>query len=277
MEDEVVLNVRDIWKSYGERTILKGTSLHVNRQEIVVIIGGSGSGKSTLLRHLLGVEAPDRGTVELLGHDLRALGEDALRKLRRRFGILFQSGALFGSMTVGENVALPLEEHTRLNQEMRDIVVRMKLDLVGLADCVDLMPGELSGGMKKRAGLARAIALDPELMFYDEPQSGLDPVLTAVIDDLILALNAHLHMTGIVVTHHMESAMRLADRIYMLHRGEIIAEGTPEAIKASDDPRVRQFVFGLVEGPLTEGEPAHSIAAEMGGATHAGVNGGLSR
>ena len=264
MGEERIVEVENLWKSYGGRAILKGVNLHVLRGEIAVIIGGSGSGKSTLLRHLLGVENPDRGTVKLFGKDLAALSEEELERERKRFGILFQSGALFGSMTVGENVALPLEEHTKLNREMRDILVKMKLDLVGLADCVDLMPAELSGGMRKRAGLARAIALDPELMFYDEPQSGLDPVLSAVIDDLILNLNRHLNMTGLVVTHSMESAMRLADRIYMLHYGEIIAEGPPPEIENSDDARVRQFVHGLVDGPLTAAERAGSIFAEKG-------------
>ncbi len=265
MNHGTILNVVNAWKGYGGRSILKGINLHVQRGEVVVIIGGSGSGKSTLLRHLLGVEMPDQGRVELFGRDLAALNDEELEKLRRRFGILFQSGALFGSMTVGENVALPLEEHTKLNEEMRDIVVKMKLDLVGLADCVDLMPAELSGGMQKRAGLARSIALDPELMFYDEPQSGLDPVLTAVIDDLILNLNKHLNMTGLVVTHSMESAMRLADRIYMVHDGEIIVEGTPEEIRNSPDARVRQFVFGLVDGPLTERDRQRSVFAETQG------------
>lgn len=264
MGGKAILRVRDVWKRYGDRTILKGIELEVLAGEIVVIIGGSGSGKSTLLRHLLGVEAPDTGSIELFGKDVGTLSQDELDLLRRRFGILFQSGALFGSMTVGENVALPLEEHTRLNKEMRDILVKMKLDLVGLADCVDLMPAELSGGMKKRAGLARAIALDPELMFYDEPQSGLDPVLSAVIDELILALNEHLNMTGLVVTHSMASAMRLADRIYMLHQGEIIAEGAPDAIENSADARVRQFVFGLVDGPLTEADRTRSVFEDQG-------------
>ncbi len=256
---EPVVRVRNISKSYGKRRILCGIDLVVYRGEIVAIIGGSGSGKSTLLRHLLGLEHPDEGTVELFGLDLAKLDEEAWLSVRRRFGVLFQSGALFGSMTVGENVALPLEEHTDLDPELREIVTRMKLDMVGLSHCLDLMPSELSGGMKKRAGMARAIALDPELMFYDEPQSGLDPVLSAVIDKLIADLNQHLGMTSVVVTHSIESALRYADRIYMLHSGRIVASGTPQEMKQSTDPRVQQFLFGLVEGPLTEDDQTHSV------------------
>jgi len=255
---DVVIRVKNLSKWYGGRSVLSQINLEVYRGEIVAIIGGSGSGKSTLLRHLLGLEKPDEGVVELLGYDVSAIGEEERVELCKRFGVLFQSGALFGSMTVGENVSLPLEEHTDLDPELREIVTRMKLDLVGLSHCMDLMPSELSGGMRKRAGLARAIVLDPEIMFYDEPQSGLDPVLTAVVDKLIADLNKHLRMTSVVVTHSIESALRYADRIYMLHSGRIVACGTPSDFKASEDPRVKQFLLGLVEGPLTEEESRKS-------------------
>jgi len=248
--DEVLIQVTGLRKAFGGRPVLAGVDLSVRRGEVLVIMGGSGCGKSTLLRHLIGAVEPDEGRVELFGKDLAALDEDGMNALRKRFGILFQSGALFNSLTVGENVALPLREHTGLDEEILRIVMKMKLELVGLRDFEGLMPGQISGGMKKRVGLARALALDPEILFYDEPGAGLDPVMAGVIDQLILDLSGKLGVTSVVVTHEMGSAFRIADRMVMLYEGRVVAEGTPEEIRSSPDPLVRQFIRGEPDGPI---------------------------
>jgi phospholipid/cholesterol/gamma-HCH transport system ATP-binding protein len=247
---EVVVRVTDLHVELGDRPILAGVDLSVYRGETLVILGGSGSGKSTLLRALIGVLPPDGGRVEILGQDIYALDTDALGLLRKRFGILFQSGALYNSMTVGENVALPLREHTGLSDDIIQIMVKMKLELVGLRDFEHLMPSQLSGGMRKRVGLARALALDPEIIFYDEPGAGLDPITAGVIDKLIMDLSRKLGVTSIVVTHEMESAFRIADRMVMLYEGRIVAEGTPAEFRTTPDPLVRQFVNGEPDGPI---------------------------
>jgi phospholipid/cholesterol/gamma-HCH transport system ATP-binding protein len=213
-------------------------------------MGGSGCGKSTLLRHLIGALEPDAGTVELFGQDLAALDEDGLNAIRKRFGVLFQSGALFNSLTVGENVLLPLREHTILQDEIARIVMKMKLELVGLRDFESLMPAQISGGMQKRVGLARALALDPEIIFYDEPGAGLDPIMAGVIDRLICDLSRKLGVTSVVVTHEMGSAFRIADRMIMLHDGRIVAQGMPAEIRGSSDPLVQQFIRGEPDGPI---------------------------
>ena len=248
--DEVLIQVTGLRKAFGGRPVLAGVDLSVRRGEVLVIMGGSGCGKSTLLRHLIGAIEPDEGRVELFGKDLAALDEDGMNALRKRFGILFQSGALFNSLTVGENVALPLREHSDLDEEIIRIVMKMKLELVGLRDFEGLMPGQISGGMKKRVGLARALALDPEILFYDEPGAGLDPVMAGVIDQLILDLSGKLGVTSVVVTHEMGSAFRIADRRVMLYEGRVVAEGTPEEIRSSPDPLVRQFIRGEPDGPI---------------------------
>ncbi|HLU49953.1 MAG TPA: ABC transporter ATP-binding protein, partial [Planctomycetota bacterium] len=209
-----------------------------------------GSGKSTLLRTMIGALEPTGGRVLLFGEDLHQASEAEVDHLRRRFGILFQSGALFNSMTVGENVALPLEEHTDLAADIIRIMVKMKLELVGLRDFEDLMPAQISGGMKKRVGLARALALDPELLFYDEPGAGLDPIVAGVIDELITSLQKKLGVTSVVVTHEMGSAFRIADRMVLLFDGRIVAEGTAEDFRQSTDPYVRQFILGEPDGPI---------------------------
>jgi phospholipid/cholesterol/gamma-HCH transport system ATP-binding protein len=252
VSDEVVIVAENLSKSFDGRKVLDGVGLAVRRGETMVVMGGSGCGKSTLLRCMIGSIWPDGGRVVLLGHDLAELDEVGLNKLRLRFGILFQSGALFNSMTVGENVALPLREHTELDPATIEIMVKMKLEMVGLREHADKMPGQLSGGMKKRAGLARAIAMDPEILFYDEPSAGLDPVTSAEIDQLIMDLSGKLGVTSVVVTHEMDSAFRIADRMAMLDRGRVVAEGTADAIRASADPLVRQFVNGLPDGPITD-------------------------
>ena len=255
-----MIRVRDLVKRFGGRAVLDGVNLDVLPGETMVIMGGSGCGKSTLLRHMIGSVWPDEGTVELFGKDLSALRDDELDEVRKRFGILFQSGALFNSMTVGENVALPLREHTDLDGGTIGIMVRIKLELVGLLDAMDLMPAEISGGMKKRAGLARALALDPEVLFYDEPSAGLDPVTSAEIDQLIIDLSRKLNVTSVVVTHEMDSAFRIADRMAMLDKGRMLKVSARQEFQAIRDgppagdetlDLVRQFLRGDPEGPIT--------------------------
>jgi len=250
MEKEVVVKAQDVTKRFGERAVLNGVSLEIYRGETFVIMGGSGCGKSTLLRHFVGAIKPDSGRVYLLGKDLGALGGDEKDKLKKRIGMCFQSAALFDSMTVGENVSLPLREHTKLDRSVIDIVVTMKLELVGLRGFEGFMPSQLSGGMRKRVGLARAIAMDPEIVFYDEPTAGLDPIVAGVIDKLILDLSKKLAITSIVVTHDMKSAFSIADRVAMLYEGRVLEVGAPDEIKNSANPMVRQFVSGSPDGPI---------------------------
>ncbi|MFN2309200.1 MAG: ABC transporter ATP-binding protein [Gammaproteobacteria bacterium] len=237
-----VLEVEDLVTYYDDRRILDGVSLEVMPGEIRVIMGGSGSGKSTLLRHLLGLERPASGTIRLFGRDLSQLGGQALFELRRRMGVSFQGGALFNSMTVGENVQFPLREHTRLDAQTIRIMSRMKLEVVNLAGFEDLMPAQLSGGMVKRAALARAIVMDPKLLFFDEPSAGLDPVVSAELDELILRLRDSMHISIVVVTHELDSAFKIADRITVLDQGCVLMTGSVEAIRNADNPRVRALI-----------------------------------
>lgn len=246
-EPEIVVRTRNLIKRFEGREVLHGIDLSVRRGETLVVMGASGCGKSTLLRCLLGAHAPDDGTVELFGKDIHALARREMDDVRKRFGILFQSGALYSSMTVGENVALPLKEHTDLSKDMIDLMVKVKLELVGLREAEDLLPSQISGGMAKRAGLARAIALDPELLFYDEPTSGLDPIMTGIIDGLIMDLARTMNVTSVVVTHDLKSAFRVADRMVVLNEGRIVAEGMPHEIKGHTDPFVRRFIQGPIE------------------------------
>jgi phospholipid/cholesterol/gamma-HCH transport system ATP-binding protein len=248
----VAIQVQDVTKVFGGRTVLDAIRLDVFEGETLVILGGSGSGKSTLLRLMIGNVKPDGGDVIGLNKSLRRMSTAEIDDYRKSIGVLFQSGALFNSMTVAENVALPLREHTDLPEETIQIMVKIKLELVGLREHADKMPAMLSGGMKKRAGLARALALDPRILFYDEPSAGLDPVTSAEIDQLIIKLNKLLGVTSVVVTHEMDSAFRIADRMVLLDRGKFIVSGSPDEMKNSTDPLVRQFVYGLTEGPLTE-------------------------
>jgi phospholipid/cholesterol/gamma-HCH transport system ATP-binding protein len=247
---EPVLELRGVQKVFDGRQVLKDINLAVAAGEVIAIIGGSGSGKSTLLRCIIGEYVPDGGHVLFWGEDACHASPKRLDRIRRRYGILFQSGALYSSMTVGENVALPLREHTDLDNKIIEMVVKMKLELVGLRDFEDLSPAQISGGMRKRVGLARAIALDPEILFYDEPTSGLDPIATSAIDQLVIDLRAKLNVTSIVVTHDMKSAFRIADRIAMLYNGEFIAIGPPEEFRGAADARIEQFVEGLADGPI---------------------------
>src|SRR4051812_48237114 len=222
------IRVNSVTKIFGTRTVLDRINLEVRQGETLVILGGSGSGKSTLLRLMIGNIPPDGGAIVAWGHDGKKMSPDEVDDYRRSIGVLFQSGALFNSMSVADNVALPLREHSDLPEATIEIMVKIKLELVGLREHADKMPSELSGGMKKRAGLARAIALDPKILFYDEPSAGLDPVTSAEIDQLIIDLNQKLGVTSVVVTHEMDSAFRIADRMVLLDRGKFIVAGTAD-------------------------------------------------
>jgi phospholipid/cholesterol/gamma-HCH transport system ATP-binding protein len=274
--DEPVIEVRDLVRRFGEQTVLSGVNLDVRRGETLVIMGGSGSGKSTLLRHMIGSLRPDSGVVRLLGEDISALDEEELNEVRKKIGILFQSGALFNSMTVADNVALPLREHTLLDQNIINITVKIKLELVGLREHADKYPAQISGGMKKRAGLARALALDPQVLFYDEPSAGLDPVTSAGIDRLIIDLSRKLGVTSVVVTHEMDSAFAVADRMAMLEHGRMLLvddraaferlRGHPQDRLAELDDRqltIRQFLRGDAEGPITKRKAATNYADDL--------------
>lgn len=252
MDDrETVIKTVDLVKEFGGRRVLNGVNLEIYKGETFVIMGGSGCGKSTLLRHMIGALKPDLGKVYVFGKEIGLLDEDEMDKVRKKFGMSFQSSALFDSMTVGENVSLPLKEHTKLDKSVIDIVVKMKLELVGLRGFEDLMPSQLSGGMRKRVGLARAIAMDPEIIFYDEPTAGLDPIVGGVIDKLILDLSQKLSITTVVVTHDMNSVFRIADRIAMLYEGRLVEVGTKEEIRKTKNSLVKQFVSGAPDGPVS--------------------------
>jgi phospholipid/cholesterol/gamma-HCH transport system ATP-binding protein len=250
---EPALSLRNLRVSYGEREILHGISFDVVRGETLVILGGSGSGKSTLLRTLVGLEKPSAGEIWIKGRDLAKTSAEEMDEIRRKIGMSFQSGALFGSMTVGENVALPLREHTRLEDSTIEIILRLKLQQVGLEGFEYYTPAQLSGGMKKRAAVARALAMDPEILFFDEPSAGLDPIIAAGIDELILELKRAFHMTIIVVTHELASAFLIADRMLLIDKGNIVALGTTEEMRSSTQPRVRQFLDRIAE-PEVSGE-----------------------
>jgi len=250
---EPVISLRDLRVSYGEREILHGINFDVVRGETLVILGGSGSGKSTLLRTLVGLEKPSAGEIWIKGRDLAKTSAAEMDEIRRKIGMSFQGGALFGSMTVGENVALPLREHTRLEDSTIEIILRLKLQQVGLEGFEYYTPAQLSGGMKKRAAVARALAMDPEILFFDEPSAGLDPIIAAGIDELILELKRAFHMTIIVVTHELASAFLIADRMLLIDKGNIVALGTTEEMRSSTQPRVRQFLDRIAE-PEVSGE-----------------------
>jgi phospholipid/cholesterol/gamma-HCH transport system ATP-binding protein len=237
-----IIEVENLVTHYGRRIILRGVTLTVREGEILVIMGGSGSGKSTLLRHLLGLERPTAGRVRILGKDLTSLGPADWLALRKKMGVAFQGGALFSSLSVGENIRLPLREHTKLDRTTMEIMTRLKLEVVGLSGFEHLMPAELSGGMIKRAAFARAIILDPKLLFCDEPSAGLDPVVSAAIDDLVLRLRDSLGMTIVVVTHELSSAFAIADRITVLDAGEILLTGTVDEVRGSANPRIQHLL-----------------------------------
>ena len=245
-----MIDVRHLRKTFTGKVVLEDVNFTVERGSVCVVMGGSGSGKSTVLRHLIGAYKPDSGEIYLDGEEISQLPEPELERVRRKFGMLFQGGALLNSLTVGENIALPIRHHTDLAEETIELMVKMKLELVGLRDAEHLKPSQISGGMQKRVSLARAIALDPKIVFYDEPSAGLDPIVTAVIDTLMVDLTRIMGITSLVVTHDMHSAFRIADQMIMLHRGRIVAHGTPEEIKHSSDPLVQQFITGAPDGPI---------------------------
>ena len=277
-DQEVVIEVDDLLMQFGSQTVLSGLDLKVRRGETLVIMGGSGCGKSTLLRLMIGAITPTRGKIRLFGEDIAVASEANLDALRKRFGILFQSAALYQSMSIAENVALPMRELTDLPGDLIDLQVKMKLEAVGLREHADKFPAQISGGMKKRAGLARALALDPEIIFYDEPSAGLDPVTSAEIDQLILTLTKKLGVTSAVVTHEMDSAFTIADRMVMLDKGRCLkiapradyerirsVSKDEAAVMPEDDRIVRQFVRGDAFGPITDRRTLTSYSDDLMG------------
>ncbi|MDY7108215.1 MAG: ABC transporter ATP-binding protein [Planctomycetota bacterium] len=275
-EHEPIIEVRNLIKRFGEQTVLDGVNLGIYPGETMVIMGGSGSGKSTILRHMIGSLLPDEGYVKIFGRNISELDEEGLNEVRKKFGILFQSGALFNSMTVAENVALPLQEHTTLASNIIEIQVKIKLELVGLREHADKYPAQISGGMKKRAGLARALSLDPKILFYDEPSAGLDPVTSAEIDRLIIDLTKKIGVTSVVVTHEMDSAFTIADRMAMLDKGRMLMVAEREAYErlrdhptdrlgelSEEDQLIRQFLRGDPEGPITKRKAETSYAEDL--------------
>ena len=250
--DGPIISGRDLRVHYGDREILHGVSFDVQPKETMVILGGSGSGKSTLLRTMVGLEKPTSGAVWVGGTNLAQASAAELDEVRKKIGLSFQGGALIGSMTVGENVALPLRELTNLEASTIEVMVRIKLEQVGLIQFQDFMPSELSGGMKKRAALARAMAMDPEILFFDEPSAGLDPIVAAGIDSLILNLKQALAVTIVVVTHELASAFLIADRIIVLDGGHIVAMATTDELRRSTHPRIQQFLNRVPDSEVSD-------------------------
>lgn len=245
-----MIQLISLHKSFGKQKVLNGLDLEIEDGKTTVIIGRSGGGKSVLLKHIIGLMRPDSGEVLIDGTDITKLGEGALNDIRKRFGMLFQEAALFDSMTVGENVAFPLREHTRMKEEEIRQTVADRLCSVGLRGVEEKMPSELSGGMRKRVGLARAIAMQPRIVLFDEPTTGLDPVMTEAINRLIVETQKSFHLTCIVISHDIRSIFEIGDRIAMLYEGEIIEYGTPDELRASQNPVVVQFLAGSIEGPI---------------------------
>ena len=275
-EPAVKIRIRDLYKSFGPKVVLDGVTVDIAPAESLVVIGGSGTGKSVLLKHIIGLLRPDTGTVEVDGVAVETLGNREITEFRRKFGMAFQEGALFDSMTVWQNVAFPLQRlkklsHGELNDRVEECLQMVRLEGVG-----DKLPSQLSGGMRRRVGFARAVAHQPEILLFDEPTTGLDPVTTALIGEVILDLSNRLKTTTITITHDMESAFLIGDRIAMLNRGKIIAEAPPEEFKRLEDPRVQQFIHGHAEGPLSEEAPARRDSRDDPGAK-TGESGGPNR
>jgi len=242
VDTEQVIEVRDLVTHYGSRQILHGIDMEVRRGEIMVIMGGSGSGKTTLMRNMLGLNKPTSGSIRVFGKDITRIRKRELYEIRRKIGVAFQGGALLGSLSVAENIELPLRQHTHLDESTIRIMSRMKLEVVNLAGFEDLMPSELSGGMLKRAALARSIVMDPSLLFFDEPSAGLDPVVSAELDELILRLKKAMNVTIVVVTHELESALKIADRITVLGNGQVLMTGTVDEVRQSDNEVIQDML-----------------------------------
>lgn len=245
-----MIRIRGLKKKLGKKQVLNGVDLDIPTGETIVVMGRSGTGKSVLFKHIIGLMTPDEGTIEVDGRQVVGLREAELNEVRKRFGVLFQGAALFDSMTVGENVGLPLREHTKLSDADVRTRVAERLEWVGLKGVEEMKPASLSGGMRKRVGLARAIAMDPAYILYDEPTTGLDPIMSDVINRLIRSLQTRIGVTSIVVTHDMNSAYHVADEIAMLHEGRVVFTGTPDEARSTSDPMVRQFIEGSSEGPI---------------------------
>ena len=252
MRDDPTISVQHIYKSFNGKEVLRDLTIDIQQGESVVIVGGSGTGKSVTLKHIIGLIQPDRGHVLVEGQDLCCMKPVDLNQFRRRFGMAFQEGALFDSMSVFENIAFPLRRHTDMDEEAIRRRVRQCLDQVHLEGVEDKRPSELSGGMRRRVGFARAISLQPRILLFDEPTTGLDPVISDVIADLILEMDTKLNVTTVTITHDMKVAFKIADRVAMLFRGQIIEQGTPHEFQESRNPIVRQFIEGRADGPLTE-------------------------
>jgi phospholipid/cholesterol/gamma-HCH transport system ATP-binding protein len=250
MESAIKIRVVSLHKSFGEKDVLHGINIEVRQGESMVVIGGSGSGKTVLIKCIIGLMRPDQGEIHVDGLEITSLDEKRMNEVRKKFGMLFQGGALFDSMTVWENVGFGLRQQNRLSEEEIRRVASEKLALVGLKNVEDLMPAELSGGMRKRVSLARAIVMEPEILLYDEPTTGIDPIMADAINDLIVQMKEKLNVTSIAITHDMKSAYKIADRIAMLYQGKIIEVGTPGEIRNSSNPMVQQFIEGRSEGPI---------------------------
>lgn len=247
-----VVQMEDVHLQFGSKVVLDGVNLEVTPRERLVVLGQSGTGKSTLLRLILGILRPNSGTVRFRGREINKLGSAKLNIIRTRIGMVYQYSALISSLNVRDNLALPLEELTRKSKNEIDSIVDEKLDMVGMLDSKELLPSELSGGMRKRVGLARALVLDPDLILYDEPSAGLDPVISSVIDELIIGLSDRIEATSIIVTHEMDSAFKIATRMAMLYEGRVIADGAPDTFRNSSNPVVAQFVSGAADGPIRD-------------------------
>lgn len=263
MLDDILVDIRDLHFKFDERPVLDGINMQIPRGKVVAIMGGSGCGKTTLLRCIGGQLRPTGGSVRLEKHQVCNMSQTELYRLRRKMGMLFQFGALFTDMSVFDNVAFPIREHTDMSEEMIRDLVLMKLEAVGLRGAHALMPGELSGGMARRVALARAVALDPMLVMYDEPFTGLDPIALGVIGQLIRKLNDALGATSIMVTHDIQESLLIVDYIYFVSQGRIVAQGTPDEIRASSDPFVHQFVHAKADGPVHFDYPAPSVRQEF--------------
>ncbi|MGH2826420.1 MAG: ABC transporter ATP-binding protein [Actinomycetota bacterium] len=261
---DIEISINDLTKSFGAQTVLEGITFDVPKGKVTVMLGPSGTGKSVFLKHLVGLLKPDRGEIWIDGKNVPALSEKELYKVRRKFGVLFQDGALFGSMNIYDNVAFPLREHTKKRESEIKQIVDEKLNMVGLVGAERKLPGEISGGMKKRAGLARGLVLDPEIVLFDEPDSGLDPVRTAFLNELIIDLNRQLEATFIVVTHDISTAKRVSDYIGMLYRRNLVRFGPAHEMFESDIPVVRQFLAGDTEGPIGMSEEKDQTKPQSG-------------